>query len=220
MRLSSARVKFCQTPYANFETTSRFRSNFYIPLQFHERLCLCTILAKKKYTLRKRGPLKWQFLRLLSARIKFCQINYPNFERTTRLLSKFCIPRQFHERLFLCTFFPQKKYTLLKSSPLKWQSLRLLRARIKFCQIPYANFETASRLLSKFCIPFQFHERLFLCTFLAQTIYTLLKRSSFKRKFLSLSNARVKFCQISYANFEMIIRYLSKFSIPFHCHER
>ena len=47
-------------------------------------------------------------------------------------------------------------------------------------QIPYANFETTSRFLSKFCIPLQFYERLFLCTFLAQIIYTLLKRSSLK----------------------------------------
>ena len=67
---------------------------------------------------------------------------------------------------------------------------------------PYANFETTTRFLPKFCIPLQFHERLFLCTFLAQTIYTLLKRSPFKWKFLRLSSARVKFSQIPYANFE------------------
>ena len=44
----------------------------------------------------------------------------------------------------------------------------------------YANFEMRSRFFSKFCIPLQFHERLFLCTFLVQTIYTLFKRSSLK----------------------------------------
>ena len=57
---------------------------------------------------------------------------------------------------------------------------RLSSARVKFCQIPYANFETMSRYLSKFRIPLQFHERLFLCTFLAETIYTLLKRIPLK----------------------------------------
>ena len=56
---------------------------------------------------------------LLSARIIFCQINYVNFERKSRLLSKFRIPLQFHERLFLCTFLAQKMYTFLKRSPLK-----------------------------------------------------------------------------------------------------
>ena len=39
-------------------------------------------------------------------------------------------------------------------------------AQVKICQIPYANFETTSRFLSKFCIPPQFHERKLLqCTF-------------------------------------------------------
>ena len=62
-------------------------------------------------------------------------------------------------KLFLCTFLAQRIYTLLKRSPIKWKCLRLSSARVKFCQIPYANFETMSRFLSKFCIPLQFHER-------------------------------------------------------------
>ena len=70
-------------------------------------------------------------------------------------------------------YFPQKE-------PIKWKSLRLLSAQFKICQISYTNFETTSRFLSKFCIPLQFHERLVLCTFIAQTIYTLLKRSPLK----------------------------------------
>ena len=36
--------------------------------------------------------------------------------------------------------------------------MRLLSTQIKICQIPYANFETTSRFLSKFCVPLQFHE--------------------------------------------------------------
>ena len=55
-----------------------------------------------------------------------------------------------------------------------------LSAQVKFCQIPYANFEATSRFLSKFFILLQFRERLLLSTFLAQRIYTLLKRSSLK----------------------------------------
>ena len=87
-------------------------------------------------------------------------------------------------KIIICTFLTQAIYTLLKRSPLKWKFLRLSSARVKFCQIPYANFET-SRFISKFCISLQFHERLFLCSFLAQTIYTLLIRSPSKfAKFL------------------------------------
>ena len=80
--------------------------------------------------------------------------------------------------LLFCTCLAQTIYTLLKRSALKWKFFRFSRARVKFYQIPYANFETTSPLLSKFCNPLQFHERLFLCTFLAQTIYTLLNSSS------------------------------------------
>ena len=166
LRLSSHRVKFCQIPWANFETTSRFLYKFCIPVQFHGRLFLCSFLAQRKYTLLKRSPLKLKFLRLSSARFKFCQIPSANFETTSWFLPKFCIPRQFHEMLFLCSFLAQRIYTLLKRSPIKWTFLRLSSARFKFCQIPYANFEITSQFPSKFCIPCQFHERLLLCTFL------------------------------------------------------
>ena len=129
-------------------------------------------LTQTIYTFLYRSPLKWKSLRLSIARVKFCQIPYVNFETTSRFLSKFYIPLQFHERLLLCTFLAQTIYTLLIRSPLKWKSLRLLSALLKICQIPYANSKTTSRFLSKFCIPLQLHERLFLCTFLAQIIYT------------------------------------------------
>ena len=58
--------------------------------------------------------------------------------------------------------------------------LRLSSTRVKFCHIPYANFEMMSRYLSKFIIPLQFHEGLLLCTFSDQKIYTLLIRSPLK----------------------------------------
>ena len=207
---------FCHFPSA----TSQLLFKFCITLQCHARIFPCTFSAQTIYTSLKRSSLKWKFLRLLSAQVKFCQIPYANFEMTSWFLSKFCIPLQFHERLFLCTFLTQTIYTLLKRSPLKWQFLRLLSARVKFCQIPYANFETTSWFFSKFCIPLQFRERLFLCTFSAQTIYTLLKRSPLKWQFLWLLSARVKFCQIPYANFETTSRFLSKFCIPLQFLER
>ena len=134
--LRSKFVKFL----VNFLTTSQFLFKFCIPLQFHERLFLCIFLAQTIYTLLKRSPLKWKFLRFSSARFKFCQIPYANFETTSLLLSKFCIPLQFHERLLLCTFLARTIYTFFIRRPLKWKSLRFLSAQVKICQIPYANF--------------------------------------------------------------------------------
>ena len=109
---------------------------------------------------------------------KFVTLLMPIFKRQVH--SKVCTPLQFHERLLLCTFLTQTIYTLLKRSPLKWKLLRLSSAQVKITQISDANFETTSRFRSKFCIPLQFYERLSLCTFLARTVYTLLKRSPLK----------------------------------------
>ena len=73
-----------------------------------------------------KDPIKTKiFLDFWSAQIKICQISYVNFETTSRFLSKFCIPLQFHERLFLCTFSAQTIHTLFKRSPLKWKFLRI-----------------------------------------------------------------------------------------------
>ena len=119
-----------------------------------------------------------------------------------------------HQRLFLCSFLAQRIYTLLDRSPLKWKFFIVSSARVKFCLIPYANSKVTSWFLSKFSISLHFHEILFLCSFLAQTIYNLLNRSPLKWKFLRLSNARVKFCQIAYTDCETTSWFLSKFFIP------
>ena len=93
-------------------------------------------------------------------------------------------------------FFIPKNVFFAKKEPIKMKSFETFNssARVKFCQIPHANFETTSWFLSKFCIFLNFHEKLCLCSFLAQTINTLLNRSPLKWKFLRLSSALVKFC--------------------------
>ena len=117
-------------------------------------------------------------------------------------------------------FFSSNDIYFAQKELIKWKFLRLLSALVKFCQIPYANFEMTSRFLSKFCIPLQFHERLLLSAFLAQRIYTLLKRSSLKWQFLRLSIARVKIDQIPHFNFELRSKFLFKFCIILHCHDK
>ena len=52
--------------------------------------------------------------------------------------------------------------------------------------------------------------------FLAQKLYTLLKRSPLKYKFLS---ARVKIHQIPHVNFKLTSQFLFKFCIIHHCHD-
>ena len=129
-------------------------------------------------------------------------------------------PFQFHERLLLCTFLAQTIYTLLKGSTLKWKFIRLSSVRVKIHQIPHMPFETTSWFLSKFWISFSFMKDYSSVLFLAQAIYTLLKKSPLKWKFFRLTSAQVKICQISYANFETTRRFLSKFCIPLQFYER
>ena len=76
-------------------------------------------LAQTIYTLLKRIPLKWKFLRFWSARVKFCQIPYSNFETTSRFLSNFFVFLQFHKRLFLCNFFSSNNIYFAQKEPVK-----------------------------------------------------------------------------------------------------
>ena len=54
--------------------------------------------------------------------------------------------------------------------------------------------------------------------FLAETVYTLLKRSPLKLKCLKLSSAWVKIHQIPHVNFEMTSQFLLKFCVILHFH--
>ena len=49
-------------------------------------------------------------------------------------------------------FSSQAIYTLLKESPLNWNSLRLSRARVNICQFPYQSWNSKSIRLQILCI--------------------------------------------------------------------
>ena len=167
----------------------------------------------------KRSPLKWK-----SFRLEFSGQNLSNslcqFWNYKSIPLQILYPSSFSWKVTSCSFFSQTIYIFLKRSPLNWTFLRLSIVQVKICQIPYANFVMTNPFLSKFCIPLHFHERLLICTFLAKTIYTLLKRSPLKWKFLRLLSAQVKICQISYVSFVTTSRFLSKFCILLQFHER
>ena len=80
----------CSSSKSVLKTTSPFLSKFSITRHCQERLFLCTFLAQPIYTLLKKSPLKWNFLRLSSAQVKICRFPYVNFITTSRFFSKFC----------------------------------------------------------------------------------------------------------------------------------
>ena len=55
--------------------------------------------------------------------------------------------------------------------------------------------------------------------FLAQTLYTLLKRRPLKCKYLRFSSARVKIRQIPHVSSELTSKLLFEFCIILQCHE-
>ena len=80
------------------------------------------------------------------------------------------------------------------------------------------HFPNHKSFFFKFSITLQCHERWFLCTFLSQTLYTLLRRSPLKCKFLRLLSVRVKIRQILHVNFEETSQFLIKFCVILLCH--
>ena len=76
LTLSNAQAKTCQIPHVIFKTISQFFFKLCITFQSHERKLLCAFLGQSLNTLHGRNQSMWEFLRLLSARVKsvFLQI--------------------------------------------------------------------------------------------------------------------------------------------------
>ena len=77
-------------------------------------------------------------------------------------------------------FFISSLYTLDKKSPSRWDFQTF--DWVKIYQIPHVMFETASQFFFKLCITVQYHQRCLFCTFLAETVHDLDKRSPSKCK--------------------------------------
>ena len=91
---------------------------------------------------------------------------------------------------------------------------------MKIWQILHVILESTNQFSFKFCINLQCHQIYLLCTSLVQTLYTLIKKSPLKCKFLRFSSAPVKICQIPHVNFETTSHFFFQFCIFFHCHDK
>ena len=211
LRILCAPVKICQIPNVISQTACQIFFKFYITLQCHEIQFLCTFLAQ---TLVKSSPLKCNFLRLSSSRVKIHQIPYVNFEATSQFPFRFFIILQYHYLQIFCKL--QLMHFLFgQKDPMKIPILTLSSVLFKICQIPHVIFQTTSQLFFKFSMTLHCHEIQLLCTFLAQTS---VKSSPLKCIFLRLSSSRVKIHQIPYVNFEATSQFLFRFFIILQCH--
>ena len=134
----------------NFETFKCFGENLpnsscyfpnnksVFPQFLHHSLLVCTFLPQTWYTLVINSQWKCNFLILLSARVKICQIPHVSFEATCQFLFIFLIIRQCHYSVIIplkifstCIFyFGQKDF-------IKVPILTLSSVLVKICQIPH-----------------------------------------------------------------------------------
>ena len=96
--------------------------------------------------------------------------------------------------------------------------LTLSSVLVEICKTPRVIFQNTIEVFFKFRFTFQCHERLLLCTFLGQTLYTLHEKDHSNCRFLRLLSAWIKIHQILVI-FETANWFLFKFYITLHCRE-
>ena len=88
-------MKLFKTLECSSQNLSTFFCQFWndnsIPLKILHPSSVSWKIVQAIYTLLKRNPLKWKFLRLSSALVKIRQIPHVNFEMTSQFIFKFCV---------------------------------------------------------------------------------------------------------------------------------
>ena len=104
-----------------------FSSNFLSLFSVKKDNSSILFLAQALYTLVKKNPLKYKFLRFLSGRVKICQIPHVNFETTSQFLFKA------HLYFFSCNFiyFQQKEPIEVQI----WWNFTWAVESLKFCTL-------------------------------------------------------------------------------------
>ena len=176
-RLATGRIKIHQISPVIFRTKSQFFFKLCITIQCPETKLFCTFSSKTWYALHKMCPPKCTFsdFRLLAWKlIKFLISFYKR-----QFSFKFCITLQCHDSVIALKFsswnvcFGQKE-------PIKVQLFRLLSALMKVHPVLHASFETTRsgfiQILHHCSVPWKITPPYFL----AQTSYTLDKKSPLK----------------------------------------
>ena len=122
---------------------------FCVSLQFHEIHVLYTFLAQTIYFAQKE-PIK---MKIFENFFECSGQNLSNFLcqfwNDKLIPPQVLYPSSVSWKTIPLYLLAQIIYTLLKRCPLKWKCLRLASAQVKFHQVVSANFERASRFLSK-----------------------------------------------------------------------
>ena len=90
---------------------------------------------------------------------------------------------------------------------------------VKSCQNTHVILESTSQLFFKFYINLQCHQTQLFCTFLAQALYALVKRSPLKVQIFEIFDWLGQNSSNCGVNFKTTSLFLFKFCIILHCHD-
>ena len=171
------------------------------------------------YTLFKRSPLKYKFLRFFSARVKIVKflmsILNGQYNSSSNFASILIVMRQNSLVNFKVIHF----LLWIKGSHQSPKFLGFQRCSGKNLLNSSFIFESTIQFSFKCSSIFSAIKHNSSILFFAQTLYTLVKSSLLKCKFLRFSIAWVKTRQIPHVNFELTSQFLIKFCIILHCHD-
>ena len=114
-------------------------------------ITLLVFLAQTLYTLFKKIPLKFKFLRLSSTLVKICHIPHITFPTTSQFFFRFCINLQCHQRYLHGTFLDQTLYILHNRNQSKFKFWEFWVLMSKFTKLVFL----------KFCVTLQCHNTFF-----------------------------------------------------------
>ena len=158
----------------------------------------------------KRSPLKWNFLRFLSARLIFCQIPSANFEMRSRFLSKFCIPLPVSWKITPPYFFSSNNIYFAHKEPIKVKIFEIFECSGQILSNSLCQFWNEESIPLQILYPSSsFMKDYSSVLFLVQTMYTLLKRKE---------HIKIKLFEIFECSCQILSNFLCQFrneeSIP------
>ena len=155
MRLSSARVKSCQIPHANFETRSQFFFKLCIILHCHDTSSVNFKLMH--FLLWFKVSIKVPGLRHLSGLMKIFHISHVIFQTTIQFFFQILHYSLVSWKITPLYFFRTNVIYFAQKEPIKVETLRISSAQVKVDQ-NLVIFETTNQFFFEFCITLQCHE--------------------------------------------------------------
>ena len=154
MTLSSSLVKTCQIPHAIFQATIHksvflqilHHSSMSYYLQYHFSSSNNIVFAQKE-------PIKVKMFETFECSGQNLSNSLCQFWNDKSIPLQILYPSSVSWKITPLYFFSSNNIYFAQKELIKVKILRFSSGQVKTCQILYANFETKSPFLSKFCIP-------------------------------------------------------------------